>query len=282
MKNALSFDIEEAFMSTNLEETLPRSSWPALQGRVVANTHRALEALARHGQRATFFIVGWVAERHPELVRAIDSAGHETAAHSFWHRLVYSISPDEFREDIRRNAAAISDVTGKPVLGFRAPAYSITMRSMWALDVLLEEGFAYDSSIYPVRFHSRYGVADAPHVPYRHPNGLVEFPLPVARIGNQLLPFGTGAYFRLLPYTVTTWLMRRSNAAGVPVTVNIHPWELDPDQPALPMPFKYRWRHYTNLRRTAPRLESLLSTYRFRTLQDALDDVPPVAARSAA
>lgn len=234
MENALSFDIEEACMSTNLEETLSRSSWPTLEGRVVADARRALEALTRHGQRATFFIVGW-AERHPDLVRAIDSAGHETAAHIFWHRLVYSISPADFREDILR-----------------------------------------------VHFLSRYDVPDAPHVSYRHANGLVEFPLSVARFGNQLVQFATEAYFRLLPYTVTTWLMRRSNAAGVPVTVNIHPRELDPDQLPVPMPFKYRWRHYTNLRRTAPRPDSLLSTYRFRTLREGLEDVPPAAARSAA
>ena len=271
MKNFLTFDIEEAFHSSNFLETIPPDRWESLGGRVIHNTERILERLAEVGLRATFFIVGWVAEHYPEVVRLIDGAGHETAAHTFAHRLIYEMTKAEFRSDIRRNVEAICSITGKPVLGFRAPSYTITPRTLWSLDILLEEGFRYDSSVYPIRYHSRYGFPGAPRLPYRHPNGLLEFPLPAADILGQRLPVATGVYFRVMPYALTRRLIRRINATGIPVAVNLHPWELDPDQPPLPIKPSLKWRHYYGLARTEGKLRRLLADFEFETLGEAAD-----------
>ena len=273
MRNLLSFDVEEAFNSSNCDETIPRNHWDEYSWRVEANTDRILALLSTHGVRATFFVLGWVAERHPNLVRRIDAEGHEIGAHTYWHRLLYDTTPDELREDLRLNVHAISSVTGKPVLGFRAPSYSLTTRSLWALDILREEGFDYDSSVYPVGFHPRYGLPDAPKEPFEHRNGLLEFPLPVRTVFGQAIPVATGAYFRIFPYWFTRSSIRRANRSKIPVTVNIHPWELDPEQPRLPMPRKYRWRHHWNLARTEPRLASLLEEFEFGPLGDTATEM---------
>lgn len=273
MRNLLSFDVEEAFNSSNCDETIPRNHWDEYPWRVEANTDRILALLSTHHVRATFFVLGWVAERHPNLVRRIDVEGHEIGAHTYWHRLLYDTTPDELREDLRLNVHAISSVTGKPVLGFRAPSYSLTTRSLWALDILREEGFDYDSSVYPVGFHPRYGLPDAPKEPFEHRNGLLEFPLPVRTVFGQTIPVATGAYFRIFPYSFTRSSIHRANRSKIPVTVNIHPWELDPEQPRLPMPRKYRWRHHWNLARTEPRLASLLEEFEFGPLGDTAKEM---------
>ncbi len=273
IKNYLTFDVEEAFHASNFPETIPQERWESLGGRVVRNTERILERLSVAELRATFFIVGWVAEHYPEVVRSIDRAGHETAAHSFGHRLLYEMTEGEFRSDIRRNIQAISSVTGRPVVGFRAPSYTITPRTLWSLDVLAEEGFRYDSSVYPVRFHPRYGFPGAPRLPYRHPNGLLEFPLPTADVLGQAFPVATGLYFRALPYALTRRFMRDINAKGIPVTVNLHPWELDPEQPHLPIRRSLKWRHYYGLARTGAKLRKLLADFEFETLGEAAEAI---------
>jgi len=278
MLNYLTFDIEEAFHSSNFDETISFDQWGSLGGRVVANTERILDQLAARNLRATCFVVGWVAEHYPQVVREIDRAGHEIAAHSYAHRIVYDLTIDQFRDDLRRNVEVLSSITGKPVLGFRAPSYTITPRSVWALDVLAEEGFVYDSSIYPIGFHPRYGFPGAPETPYRHPNGLIEFPMPVARLLGQRVPVATGLYFRLAPYVVTRRLIRAMNANGFPVVVNVHPWEIDPEQPSLPISPFVGWRHYYGLRRTEGKLARLLEDFEFGTLGDAAERILKQAA----
>lgn len=281
MLNYLTFDIEEAFHSSNFDETIREDQWESLGGRVVANTDRLLDRLSERGLRATCFVVGWVAEHYPEVVRKIDKAGHEIAAHSYAHRIVYSLTPQQFRADLRRNIEVLSSLTGKLVQGFRAPSYTITPKSLWALDILVEEGLIYDSSVYPISFHPRYGLPGAPESPYRHPNGLIEFPMPVASVAGAKIPVGTGLYFRLTPYPVTRSLIRQINRRGLPVIANIHPWEIDPEQPSLPIKPSLRWRHYYGLKKTERKLSRLLDDFEFATLGEAAELMITTAAASA-
>lgn len=278
MLNYLTFDIEEAFHSSNFDQTIRIEEWDSLGSRIVSNADRLLEHLDKRGLRATCFIVGWVAEHYPEVVRKIDRAGHEIAAHSHTHRIIYEMTPAEFRVDLRRNLDVLSSLTGKRVLGFRAPSYTITPKSIWALDILAEEGLVYDSSVYPIGFHPRYGLPGAPEIPYKHPNGLIEFPMPVATVAGMKIPVATGLYFRLMPYAMTRWLMRRMNDDGIPVIANVHPWEMDPDQPLLPIKTSLRWRHYYGLRRTEGKLLRLLDDFRFTMLGEAAHQILTRAA----
>ena len=266
MKNLLSFDVEESFQAHNFKNSLPENRWASLPARVPKNTERILQLLAETRKSATFFVVGWIADRHPELIQRISNEGHEVAAHSYHHRAVYDMTPEDFRSDLRRNVESLSSRTGKKVLGFRAPSYTITNRSLWALDILAQEEFAYDSSIYPVRFHPRYGVPDFPISPQRLPNGLVEFPMPVCSVFGQTVPIASGFYFRFMPYWITKHLIRHLNRSGVPVTVNIHPWELDLDQPIFPAKFTSRIRHYYGLSKTEEKLRRLLTDFDFQGL----------------
>jgi polysaccharide deacetylase family protein (PEP-CTERM system associated) len=270
--NALTIDVEDYYHVSGFESCVERRDWHRFESRVEASTRRLLELLADAGVRATFFVLGWLADRHPGLVRAIADAGHEVGCHSYWHRLVYTLTPEQFRTDLHRARSAIEDATGTPVTAYRAPSFSITQRSLWALDVLVEEGFTLDSSIYPTH-HDRYGIPGTPLEPHRidRPGGsLWEFPPPVWRILGYPLPAGGGGYFRLYPYTLTRYALRRINAAGRPFAVYLHPWELDPGQPRL-RPGRLRaFRHYVNLRRTEGRLVRLLRDFRLGTLSDAL------------
>jgi polysaccharide deacetylase family protein (PEP-CTERM system associated) len=271
--NALTIDVEDYYHVSAFEEAVPRSRWSAMPSRVAASTGKILEMLAEADVRATFFILGWVADRHPELVRDIHAAGHEVGCHSYWHRLVYRQTPDEFREDLRAARHSLEDITGSAVRAYRAPSFSVTPRSAWALDVLIEEGFTLDSSIYPV-YHDRYGFAGAPRGPARivRPSGtLHEFPPPVYSCCGVPLPVAGGGYFRLYPYFFTRHGVRRINRSGLPVAAYVHPWEFDPDQPPLRASLLTRFRHYVGLRRTGQRLASLLRDFRFGTLSEALE-----------
>ncbi len=267
--NAMSVDVEDYFQASVFDRLVSRESWPERESRVVANTHRLLEFFERRQVRATFFILGWVAERFPELAREIAKGGHEIASHGFHHQLVYSLTPDQFREDVRRAKATIEAATGSAVRGYRAPSFSIVRSSLWALDVLIEEGYSYDASIFPIH-HDRYGIPDAPrhaHVIQRKAGSIVEVPGSTVRAGGTNLPIAGGGYFRLLPYACTKWGMARVNAVdGVPVVFFIHPWEVDPDQPRLPVSRLARWRHYSNLDDTLKRLDQLVSDFAFDTV----------------
>ena len=271
--NAMSVDVEDYFHVSVFEKTVDRSRWDSLESRVRANTARLLDLFDEHGVRGTFFILGWVAERYPELVRTIAERGHELASHGYAHRLVYDQTPEAFREDIRRAKDLIESAAALPVRGYRAPSFSITARSMWALDVLLEEGYTYDASIFPIR-HDRYGIPDAPRWPHAIERGrgrIFEVPGSTVRIGSTNLPVAGGGYFRILPYAWTRWGIARVNAAErQPAIFYLHPWEIDPDQPRLPAGWLGRFRHYRNLHLTERRLRSLMRDFSFGPLDSVL------------
>jgi polysaccharide deacetylase family protein (PEP-CTERM system associated) len=250
-----------------------RAEWGALESRVVANTQRLLEAFAGARVTGTFFFLGWIAERFPALVREVSAAGHEIASHGYHHQLVYSMAPDLFREDVRASKRLLEDVCGHRVTGYRAPSFSITKDSLWALDVLIEEGYEYDTSIFPVR-HDRYGIPDAPrhaHLLSRPAGLLSEMPGSTVRIAGVNVPVAGGGYFRLLPYEWTRWGIHRINTTeGQPVVFYLHPWEVDPDQPRFQVSTATRLRHYTGLKSNLRRLEQLLGQFRFESVRSVL------------
>lgn len=271
--NAMTVDVEDYFQVSAFDNVVRREDWPSMPSRVVANTRRLLDLFDRHTVKGTFFVLGWVAERFPALVRDIASAGHELASHGYGHRLVYEQSPDEFRADVRRAKALIEDAGGQKVRGYRAPSFSITDRSLWALDILLDEGYAYDASIFPIR-HDRYGIPDAPrhqHEIRRAGGVLLEAPGSTVRLGGMNLPVAGGGYFRLLPYNWTRWGIARLNQAErQPAIFYLHPWEIDPDQPRLNAAALSRYRHYRNLHKTQARLERLVTDFRFTSMSSLL------------
>ena len=272
--NAMSVDVEDYFQVSAFDQAVSRDQWDRFESRVSANTERVLATLARRSTRATFFVLGWVAERYPALVRQIADRGHEIASHGYDHRLVFDLTPEEFRADLRRARAAIESAAGVQVRGYRAPSFSITARSLWALDVLIEEGYAYDASIFPIH-HDRYGLPSAPrhiHTITRPAGTLWEVPGSTTRVSGMNVPIAGGGYFRLLPYGWTRLGIARVNRLErQPVVFYIHPWELDPEQPRLPASQLTRLRHYRNLSETVPRLERLLSEFRFDSIGSILD-----------
>jgi len=274
--NAMSVDVEDYFHVAALSEAISRDDWDSMNARVDANTRRLLDLFDRSRTSATFFVLGWVAERHPALVREIHDRGHEIACHGFSHQLVYQQTPAEFREETRKSKAILEDLTGQPVEGYRAASYSITPQSLWALDILCEEGFVYDSSIFPVR-HDLYGMPGAQRFPHmlRAPGGaeIAEFPPSTARLFGQNLPAAGGGYFRLYPYAFSRWLIRRVNEAeNQPTVFYLHPWEVDPDQPQVDVGWRSRFRHYNNLGKCEARLGRLLQDFRFTTVRQVLEE----------
>jgi polysaccharide deacetylase family protein (PEP-CTERM system associated) len=269
--NALTIDVEDYYQVSAFEHCVDRTRWHEHESRVAIGTHKLLDVLDREGVRATFFVLGWVADRQPELVRSIQSAGHEIGSHGYWHRLIYRQTPEEFRADVRRSRNLLEDLIGEPVISYRAPSFSITRRNLWALDVLIEEGFRFDSSIFPT-YHDRYGLAGAPTQPHQivRPAGTIwEFPGTVWRGLGYPLPVGGGGYFRLYPYRLTRMGLSAVNRAGRPFVAYLHPWELDPDQPRL-RPGRLRaFRHYVNLHRTEKRLARMLHDFPMATLSEA-------------
>jgi polysaccharide deacetylase family protein (PEP-CTERM system associated) len=283
--NAMSVDVEDYFQVSAFERIVSRHAWESCESRVVGNTHRVLDLFDEAGIRATFFVLGWIAERFPALVRDIASRGHEVASHGYHHQLVYTQTPQQFREDVRAAKHVLEQITGDPVLGYRAPSFSIVESSLWALDVLLEEQYVYDASIFPIH-HDRYGIPNAerhPHVLRRGSGTIVEIPASTVRVGRVNLPIGGGGYFRLLPYGWTEWGMRRVNRSErQPVVFYIHPWELDPDQPRFAIGRATRFRHYTGLRSTAARLRRLVADFRFDSVASVQNlSVPRTPARTA-
>jgi polysaccharide deacetylase family protein (PEP-CTERM system associated) len=273
--NAMSIDVEDYFHVSVFDGIVPRSAWESMESRVNANTARLLDIFDEYGVRSTFFVLGWVAERHPELVQLIAQRGHEVASHGYAHRLVYDQTPAAFREDVRRAKGILEEACGRPVRGYRAPSYSITPRSLWALDVLIEEGYQYDSSIFPIR-HDRYGIPVSDRQPYRIERSagtLIEVPGSTARVGPLNLPVAGGGYFRILPYWWTHWGINRVNEIERrPAVFYLHPWEIDPEQPRLETGRLGTFRHYRNLARTEERLRRLLSDFRFDTMQTVVNN----------
>ena len=275
IQNALTIDVEDYFQVAALAEAVDQDDWGSMEYRVEANTDRLLALFDERGIRATFFTLGWVAERSPALVRRIRDAGHEIASHGYSHQLVYNQSPEVFREETRKSKAILENITGEPVTGYRAASYYITAKSRWALDVLVEEGFTWDSSIFPVH-HDRYGMPGTPHEPYllRTPNGgtLTEFPLSTCPIGQYRMPIAGGGYFRLFPYSLSRWGLGWINRAGQPFIFYLHPWEIDTGQPRLKVKAFSKFRHYNNLDKCMGRLERLLGDFRFGSVSDVLAD----------
>jgi len=283
--NAMSVDVEDYYQVSAFDRVVDRSSWEGRESRVVANTHRLLDLFDEAETRATFFVLGWIAERHPDLVRSIVSRGHELASHGYGHELVYNLTPAQFRDDVRRAKAVLEHAGGVPVLGYRAPSYSVVEQSLWALDVLVEEGHVYDASIFPIR-HDRYGIPDAPrhvHIRTVSAGSIVEMPVATVRWAGLNLPVGGGGYFRLLPYAFTRWGFSRLNTVEKrPAMFYLHPWEIDPAQPRIAADAVGRLRHYRNLHKTEGRLRALLSEFRFSTAADVLGlSIPGMHARLA-
>jgi polysaccharide deacetylase family protein (PEP-CTERM system associated) len=272
--NAMTIDVEDYFHVSVFDGVVPRARWDALESRVCANTERILALFDEHNIKGTFFVLGWVAEHFPSLVTRIAELGHEVASHGYSHRLVYDQTPRAFRDDVRRAKAVLESRSGRPVLGYRAPSYSITPRSLWALDILIEEGYRYDSSIFPIR-HDRYGIPLSPRHPYpihRRHGDLIEAPASTTTFPMMNLPIAGGGYFRILPYQWTHWGISRVNRQeGRPVIFYLHPWEIDPEQPRLRAGVLSRFRHYRNLDKTETRLRQLLADFRFGRLADVLN-----------
>jgi len=274
-KHCLSFDVEEHFQVSAFESPMRRRHWDQFESRVQTNTEKLLELLAKNGVQATFFILGWVAERYPSLVRQIASAGHEVASHGYAHELITSQTPVVFREDIRKAKAILEGILSKPVLGYRAPSFSITKDTMWATQVLVEEGYIYDSSIFPV-VHDRYGVPSAN--PELHQlstaSGLLwEVPPSTVKCLGVRLPVAGGGYFRLYPYPVLRALLRKLEGEGAPLVMYMHPWEFDPDQPRMEGSMVSRMRHYLNLDKTEGRMRALLEDFSFAPIRQVFPQI---------
>jgi polysaccharide deacetylase family protein (PEP-CTERM system associated) len=262
-RNAMTVDVEDWFQVQAFARCIPRSAWEGLERRVEANTERILATFARHGVRATFFALGWVAERHPALIRRIVAEGHELGSHGHGHELVHEIGEAAFRADIRRAKAALEDAGGVAVRGYRAPTFSIGPHTPWAHRILAEEGYTYSSSVFPVR-HDLYGAPDAPRLPHRpHPDGVLELPMTTLRAGGRNLPCAGGGWFRLVPYPLFRAGLRRVNGReGQRGIFYFHPWEVDPAQPRLrEAGLLSRFRHYTGLSSMMARLEALLRDF---------------------
>jgi polysaccharide deacetylase family protein (PEP-CTERM system associated) len=273
IENALTIDVEDYFQVAALAEAVRREDWHSMEYRVEANTQRILSLLDRHNAKATFFTLGWVAEKSPELVRTIQKEGHEIASHGYSHQLIYNQTPEVFRDETRRSKAILEDITGEPITGYRAASYSITNESRWALDILAEEGFVWDSSIFPVR-HDRYGMPGTPRWPHTLTTDkgykLAEFPLSTLKLPGYTLPIAGGGYFRLFPYWFSQWGLGSINRQGQPFVFYLHPWEVDPGQPRLDVKWFSRFRHYNNLDVCEARLSKLLGHFPFTTMSNVL------------
>lgn len=281
IRNALTVDVEDYFHVEAFANHIDRNGWDRHEVRVLDNTHRLLDVFDARDTHGTFFVLGWVAERYPELVKEIAHRGHEVACHGWSHRLVYKQSREEFFSETQRAKALLEDQIGAPVLGYRAASYSIVRDSLWAIDTLCELGFRYDSSIFPVR-HDKYGIPDArtePHV-YRAPGGgdIVEFPLTTKDIFGYRLPVAGGGYFRLFPYMLTHAALASINRhERRPFIFYLHPWEIDPEQPKVEANWFSRFRHYNNLEKCEGRLNRLLGDFRFGTAVDVLSELQLVS-----
>jgi len=285
--NAMSVDVEDYFQVSAMEAMVDRSDWESYPSRVARNVEAILDLFERHHVHATFFILGWVADRHPALLRRIAAAGHEVASHGMAHYRISSQSPEQFREDVRRAKAVIEDAAGAAVRGYRAASFSLDATTPWAHAILHEEGYSYSSSIYPIR-HDHYGMPEAPRGAFAPLDGASfwEIPISTVEIAGRRIPCGGGGYFRLLPYRISERALRRVNTVdGMPGVFYFHPWEIDPEQPRVPgLSRRTRFRHYTNLARMQARLERVLAAFSWSRLdrvfleslsQKALASRPP-------
>ena len=267
--NALTIDFEDWYQGLEI----PYTQWDGFEDRIAIVGRKLLQILDEVGTKATFFVLGFVAEKHPEVIKAIEKAGHEIGTHGFSHTLIYKQSPQVFRQEMERAVGFLEDLTGKKVIGHRAPFFSITKHSLWALDILGELGILFDSSIFPV-LNYRYGIADAPRFPYdikRAHFTLKEFPISTLQLPKVTLPISGGAYFRIYPYQVTKQALRVVNRSGKPFTFYLHPWELDADHPHIDLPRRIALTHYFNLGKTETRFRKLLRDFKFEPMKKVLN-----------
>jgi polysaccharide deacetylase family protein (PEP-CTERM system associated) len=272
MMHGISFDIEEHFQVAAFDSTARRRHWATQESRVERNTQVILDVLEERGIKATMFVLGWVAERNHTLVKRIVDAGHELASHGYSHELIMGQSPQVFREDVSRAKKLLEDIGGKPVRGYRAPTFSITRETEWALPILVEEGYHYDSSIVPI-IHDYYGIPGADptiHTLKTDSGPIIEVPPSTCKLAGFTISIAGGGYFRLLPYSLLKKLLRRVEAKGQPLIMYLHPWELDPGQPRMRGPFLSQFRHYHNLDKVHGRLTQLLQDFSFGPLQELL------------
>jgi len=270
-KNYLTIDVEDYYQVSAFEQIVGYDKWDNYTSRVVNNTKAILDILERHNVKATFFTLGWTATKFPELVKEINGKGHEIGCHSYYHRLIYNLSPKEFREDTKKAKDILEQITGNKVLGYRAPSYSITERSLWALDILQELGFEFDSSIFPI-YHDRYGIPDTPRFKYKIPDhDLIEYPISTFNLFGQKIPVSGGGYFRLFPYRFTKMALKKINLQEKrPFVFYLHPWEMDPEQPKFHnASLLSKFRHYNNLTKTAERFGKLLQDFSFKSITPA-------------
>jgi polysaccharide deacetylase family protein (PEP-CTERM system associated) len=275
VENALSFDFEEYFQVHGFEDVVSAHMWDNLETRLRVSTEHILAWLEDAGTKATFFVLGWNIDRNQELIRLVADHGHEVASHGWAHRLVYTQSKEEFFDDIVRAKKTLEDITGTRVRGYRAPSYSVTAQSMWALDEIVRAGYEYDSSIYPIK-RLRYGIPGANRFPYVYTSGdqpLAEFPLSTIRFLGVNMPIASGAYLRLLPFRFNCFGIDRLNKGGKPAIVNIHTWELDPDQPRVSAGLLRKFLHYYNLRSVPDMFHRMLKRYSFSTVADCLKSI---------
>lgn len=274
MINAMTVDVEDFYHVSAFAGVIRMSDWPQYESRVERNTEKLLALFAERNILATFFVLGWVAERNPELIRRIHVAGHEVACHGYSHQLVYKQSQAVFREETARSKALLEDLIGAEVCGYRAASYSITAESIWALDILAELGFKYDSSIFPIK-HDRYGMSDAPkEIHWRElaeGRRILEYPLSTWSLRFYDLPVAGGGYFRLFPYALTQCGLSSINRSGKPFIFYLHPWEVDPDQPRVAGASALsNFRHYNNLNKCFPRLQRLTNDFSFGTVRQSI------------
>lgn len=273
--NALTVDVEDYFQVSAFKAHIPRQQWDSRECRVEQNLSQILDMLEQHGSKGTFFTLGWLAERYPAMIRRIVDGGHELASHGYGHDRVTDLAEQTFFDDVDRAKKILEDIGGVPVRGYRAPSFSIGHGNLWAFDVLARAGHKYSSSIFPIR-HDHYGMPDAPRFPHARSSGLLEIPATTIRMGGMNLPASGGGYFRLLPYRLSRWMIRRVNAVDrQPAIFYFHPWELDHEQPRIPgISAKTRFRHYVNLHRVEPRLNRLLADFRWDRVDRIFLDVP--------
>ncbi|HWV14508.1 MAG TPA: XrtA system polysaccharide deacetylase [Cellvibrio sp.] len=273
--HAMTVDVEDYYHVAAFNKAINPADWEQWPSRVEANTHKLLQLFDDANIKITFFILGWVAERYPELVKTIRAQGHEIASHGYSHQLIYKQDQQVFREETARSKQILEDLGQLPVVGYRAASYSITRKSLWALDILAELGFTWDSSIFPTR-HDNYGIPGSPEEPYRiitnSGAALTEFPLTTAKVLGQSVPAAGGGYFRQYPYALSRWLFDRASLNQTkPQIFYLHPWEIDPDQPRVPNASWFsNFRHYTNLKRCLPRLERMIGDFQFGTISQSL------------
>lgn len=272
-QHVFTVDVEDYFQVYAFDRIVERSMWDSFPSRVERNTDVLLELMDRRGAIGTFFVLGWVAQRFPDLVRRIADGGHEVASHGWWHRKVTALTPAEFREDAHASRCILEQVSGTPVVGYRAPSFSITPGHEWAFDVLLETGYRYDSSLFPIR-RMNYGYPRTPPIPHiitRPAGELIEFPLTTTRMFGRVIPAAGGGYFRHFPYPLIRRAFREHSAAGIPGVFYIHPWEIDEEQPRIQAPFLTTVRHYRNIPKSLARLERLLSEFSFTSVARRLE-----------